>query len=76
MKTTRVFKSGHSQAVRLPKEFQFSVDEVEIFRRNNEIIIREKPKNLAKVVKLLAQLSEHGALPLREDSLPQDRTFF
>lgn len=27
--TTRVFKSGNSQAVRIPKEFQFEVEEVE-----------------------------------------------
>lgn len=33
MKTAAVFKSGNSQAVRLPKEFQFDVAEVEILRR-------------------------------------------
>ena len=30
MNTAKIFKSGNSQAVRLPKEFQFSGDEVYI----------------------------------------------
>jgi antitoxin VapB len=34
MQVTKVFKSGNSQAVRIPVEFQFDTDEVEIFRRD------------------------------------------
>ena len=33
MSTARIFKSGNSQAVRLPKEFRFRAKQVEIFRR-------------------------------------------
>jgi len=33
---------SNSKALRLPKEFQFDVPEVEIFRRGDEIIIRKK----------------------------------
>ena len=33
MATARVFRSGNSQAVRLPKEFRLDSQEVEIFRR-------------------------------------------
>ena len=44
MRTTSVFKSGNSQAVRLPKDFQFSVSEVEIFRRGDEVVLRQVPK--------------------------------
>ncbi|MCY4306072.1 MAG: type II toxin-antitoxin system VapB family antitoxin [Aestuariivita sp.] len=36
----KVFKSGNSQAVRLPKEFRFSVEEVEVSREGNAIILR------------------------------------
>jgi virulence-associated protein VagC len=32
MKTTTVFQSGHSQAVRMPKEFRFAVRTVTIRR--------------------------------------------
>ena len=42
MATAKVFKSGNSQAVRLPKKFRFKGREVEIFRRGNEVILREK----------------------------------
>ncbi len=55
MRTTRVFMSGNSQAVRLPVDFQVSTDEVEIFKRNNEIVIREKPKNLAQAFALFSE---------------------
>jgi len=36
----RVFQSGNSQAVRLPKEFRLDVDEVEISREGDAIILR------------------------------------
>ncbi|MBX3568632.1 MAG: AbrB/MazE/SpoVT family DNA-binding domain-containing protein [Rhizobiaceae bacterium] len=36
----RVFKSGNSQAVRLPSEFRLHVDRVEISREGEAIILR------------------------------------
>lgn len=73
-KTTKVFKSGNSQAVRLPKEFQFGVDEVEIFRRGNEVVLREKPKNLADAFRLLASME--GVFPNGREQPPmQERDF-
>ena len=57
MATTRVFKSGNSQAVRIPKELQFDADEVEILRRGGEIVLRPKPRNLAQAFELLTGLS-------------------
>ena len=58
MQTAKIFKSGNSQAVRLPKEFQFDVSEVEIFRRADEIVLRKKPQNLTRVFELLVDMSE------------------
>jgi len=76
MKFAKIFKSGNSQAVRLPKEFQFHSKEVEIFKRNDDIVLREKPKNLKRAFELLASMPnnffEHG----REDRLPQERESF
>ena len=40
MKVAKVFKSGNSQAVRLPKEFQLDEKEVGIFRQDGELILR------------------------------------
>jgi antitoxin VapB len=40
--TAKVFMSGRSQAVRLPKEFRFDVDEVQIERTAAGILLRAK----------------------------------
>jgi antitoxin VapB len=38
----KVFRSGNSQAIRLPKEFRFDVDEVEVSREGDAVILRPK----------------------------------
>ena len=61
--TARVFKSGNSQAVRLPKAFRFSCGEVEIFRRGDEVVLRERRLTPADGFRLLASLPDdfmHG----------------
>jgi antitoxin VapB len=40
MKTDRIFKSGNSQAVRLPAEFKLDVSEVQIFRKDGDLVLR------------------------------------
>ena len=75
MVTTRVFKSGNSQAVRIPKEFQFDVDEVEIIRRGDELIIRPKKDNVADVFDLITKFSDDFMQDGREDPPPQERNF-
>lgn len=50
MTTAKVFQSGNSQAVRLPKAFRFNTDEVSIFRRGDEVVLREKHPKLADVL--------------------------
>jgi len=76
MKTTKVFKSGNSQAVRLPKEFQLNGEEVEIFKRNGDVVIREIPKNLTRAFELLTQLPNDFFAEGRKDLPPQKREFF
>lgn len=73
MTTARVFRSGNSQAVRLPKEFRFRSKEVEIFRRGDEIVLREKGKGLARAFEILANLPEDACPEDRRDSAPQER---
>ena len=58
MRTAKVFKSGNSQAVRLPKEFQFEIDEVEIFRRDGDIVLRAPQSSLRPVVDILRTLPD------------------
>ena len=76
MDTAKIFKSGNSQAVRLPKEFQFDEKEVQIFRRGDEIIIKKKPRNLGRVFELLAELSEDFMENGREQPAVQEREEF
>jgi len=57
MAITRVFKSGNSQAVRIPKQFRFRSKEVEILRRDREIVLRERPQSLGAAFELLAGMS-------------------
>ena len=73
IKTAAVFKSGNSQAVRLPKEFQFDVREVEILRRGNEVVLRRIPTSLSEAFELLAGLPEDFMADGRNDTPPQLR---
>jgi antitoxin VapB len=58
MNTAKIFKSGNSQAVRLPKDFQFDVSEVEIYRRGDEIVLRKKLQDLTRIFDLLTDMSD------------------
>jgi antitoxin VapB len=73
MRTARVFRSGNSQAVRLPKEFRLKSEEVEIFRRGEEIVLREKDGNMLRAFELLADLPDDFSLAGREKDHPQKR---
>jgi antitoxin VapB len=74
MGTARVFKSGNSQAVRLPKEFRFRGKDVEIFRRGDEVILREKSKGMERAFWLIANLPiDVDAVEDVHDEPPQQR---
>ena len=63
MAVTTVFQSGNGQAVRLPKEFQFSTRTVEIFRRGNEVVLREKPRTMGDLIRDLPAIGDDFAEP-------------
>jgi len=44
-RTAKVFMTNRSQAVRLPKEYQFSTDEVFIRKEGDEVILSPRPRN-------------------------------
>jgi len=73
MGTARVFRSGNSQAVRLPKQFRLNSEEVEIFRRGDEIVLREKKGTMARAFELLAGLPSDVKVAKRSRDLPQKR---
>jgi len=50
--TAKIFTSGRSQAVRLPKEYRFKGNEVYIKKVNEKVILSEKPqKTWAEIFK-------------------------
>ena len=71
--TTKVFRSGNSQAVRIPHEFQFDTNEVEILRRGSEIVLRKPARNLAVAFDLLTSLSDDFCQGGRKQPKPQKR---
>jgi antitoxin VapB len=73
MTYARVFQSGNSQAVRLPKEFRFDTDQVEIFRQGNDVVLRQVPTNAAAVFDLLSSLPTDFMDEGRQDTPPQER---
>ncbi len=73
MATAKVFRSGNSQALRLPKQFRLKSKEVEIFRRGDEIVLREKSGTMARAFDLLAGLPDDFEIPGREKDVPQKR---
>jgi antitoxin VapB len=82
MTETTVFQSGNSQAVRLPKEFRFKSKTVEIFRRGDEVVLREKPRTLGDLLAALPPITDEDAAQLdemlaiiREPQPQQERDF-
>lgn len=73
MRKARIFKSGNSQAVRLPKEFRFQVDEVEILRRGGEIVLREPKRHLGQAFGVLVAMPDDFMAEGRRDEVPQKR---
>ena len=69
----RVFQSGNSQAVRLPKQFRFRSPVVEIFRRGEDVVLRESPVTLEGAFDLLAGLSADCFASGRKDDAPHEK---
>jgi antitoxin VapB len=76
MKTVKVFKSGNSQAVRIPKEYQVNEDELIIKKIGNSIILfpRNDPWDLFK--KSLYEFSDDFFADGREQPAMQERNSF
>ena len=47
MTTAKLFTLGNAQAVRIPARFRIAADEVEVFERDGELVLRPKSKSAA-----------------------------
>jgi len=69
--TAKVFVTGRSQAVRLPKEFRFSTPEVYIERKGNAVILRPKLDKNQWWVEMEKILDSFEGMP---DEIDRDRS--
>ena len=58
MNTAKVFKTGRSQAVRLPKEFRFRAKEIGIAKVNGAVILFPRNKGWAVLAGALGQFTD------------------
>ena len=73
-KIVHVFKNGRSRAVRIPKEFEFDADEVEVTKNENgEILLKpvSPPGTLREALALLEPIPEDEWFPEPEDRVPE-----
>lgn len=56
-RSAKVFRSGNSQAVRIPKELQFPGNEVEIRKRGDSLVLRPKRRSWAPLIESLSKFS-------------------
>jgi antitoxin VapB len=73
MGTAKVFWSGRSQAVRLPKEYRVDVDEVRIRRHGTAIILEPVPKDWDWLHALVGPVDQDFEQAVNEDVPEQKR---
>jgi antitoxin VapB len=77
----RIFWSGRSQAVRLPKEFRFEGDRVRVTRMGAGVLLEPIPETKEETVEeLFARMDAMGADPIfpegRKQNLAPIREYF
>jgi antitoxin VapB len=73
VQTAKIFWSGRSQAVRLPKDFRFDTDEVRIRRHGNAVILEPVAHDWAWLDALTGPVDEDFAEAANEEPADQDR---
>lgn len=69
--TAKIFMNNRSQAVRLPKEFQFSTSEVYIRKEGEDVILSPRPKDWSEFLSEGAAAS--GNFMKNVEKLPVER---
>jgi len=76
MKTVKVFKSGNSQAVRIPREYQITEEELVINKIGNTIILFPHDDPWKLFANSLQEFSDDFFADGREQPAMQDRETF
>ncbi|MBY4948167.1 type II toxin-antitoxin system VapB family antitoxin [Cupriavidus respiraculi] len=73
METAKIFWSGRSQAVRLPKDFRFDSDEVRIRREGNAVILEPIPRDWEWLDQVVGPVDEDFERAVLEETAEQSR---
>jgi len=73
MERAKIFWSGRSQAVRLPKEFRFEGDEVRIRRHGSAVILEPLTEGWEWLDALVGKLDQDAIEAANEEPEPQER---
>ena len=73
MITAKLFENGRSQAVRLPKEYRFSGDEVSINKVGDVVILMPKENKWSGFLSGLSLFTDDFMSDGREQQLVQER---
>jgi antitoxin VapB len=73
MATAKVFWSGRSQAIRLPKEFRFDTDEVRIRRHGEMLILEPLSHDWAWLETVVGSVDDDFVAAAEESHAPQAR---
>lgn len=73
MEIAKVFWSGRSQAVRLPKEFRFRTDMVRIRRHGNSVILEPIADDWSWLDAITGKLDQDFVLAVNEQPDQQER---
>lgn len=76
MTTAKLFKSGRSQAVRLPKEFRFEGNEVRIRREGQSVILEPVRVNMKKVFEEMDRIGGDPIFPNGREQPPMQKRDF
>lgn len=76
MSTARVFWSGRSQAVRLPKEFRFEGDRVKITREGRRVVLEPVEDQWAWLDEVVGDLDKDFLDAINEEVPQQERPEF
>ncbi|WP_428484763.1 antitoxin [Rhodopila sp.] len=73
METAKIFWTGRSQAVRLPKDFRFDGNEVRIRRHGNAVILEPIAQNWKWLDEIIGPLDSDFVQAMTEQPDQQDR---
>jgi antitoxin VapB len=73
METAKIFWSGRSQAVRLPKEFRFETNEVRIRRQGKAVILEPIARDWQWLEKVFGPVDDDFARAATEQPADQER---